>query len=225
MGENIMKKIIIFWFSLVFLSSCAAFRTDISGTYTDSVNQDIDKEKVSAMFVFYHYRQTTGFDAIPKLNNYRQIIEGFDDFFQDAMKEFSNVSTYNAYTEFSSDVHKPERRAKRDSLISKSDYVLSVKILKQNSFSKKVFGIITSTASLTLLPVPYSKTYYAEVEVFNSEKKCLGKYKREAKLTKWIQPLLIFAYPFHPEKRKIEEIYVEMLHDIFRQIEEENILQ
>ena len=37
--------------------------------------------------------------------------------------------------------------------------------------------------------------------------------------------LLIFVYPFHPEQRKKEELYVEFLHDIFKQIEKENILK
>lgn len=49
-------------------------------------------------------------------------------------------------------------------------------------------------------------------------------YQRQASLSNWVEALLIFVYPFHPIEGKREEIYVEALHDIFRQIETEKVL-
>ena len=61
-------------------------------------------------------------------------------------------------------------------------------------------------------------------DIFNSKGLLIKSYERNASLTKWVQTFLFFFYPFHPEKRKKEEIFVEFLHDIFKQIETEKIL-
>ena len=63
-----------------------------------------------------------------------------------------------------------------------------------------------------------------EVDVFNSEQQLIKSYSRDASLNKWVQTFMVFLYPFHHEKRKKEELYVEFLHDIFEQIESEKIL-
>jgi hypothetical protein len=53
----------------------------------------------------------------------------------------------------------------------------------------------------------------------------MGTYERNATLTNWSQILLVMVYPFHPEFRKVEEIYMAFLSDTFRQIESEGILK
>ncbi len=208
-------------------SGCATFRSDVTGSDKTFAKPDTGRDAaqkgnqtdVTVLFIFSHYRQTLGYDAIPKLEKEYQIIRGFDDFFQDAMKEFSNVGTYTAYTVFSSDVHDPKRRARKDSLIHHSDYVVRVDILNQDVFSHRILAILGSVVTATLAPMPYTHLYRITVTVENPERQLLGTYIREAHTRKWVEALLIFAYPFHPEKRKVEELYVEMLHDAFRSVE------
>ncbi|MCC6477526.1 hypothetical protein IT157_10775 [bacterium] len=50
-------------------------------------------------------------------------------------------------------------------------------------------------------------------------------YRRSARISNWVQALLIVAYPFAPEECKTEELMIEMLHDTFRQIDDEGVLQ
>ena len=162
---------------------------------------------------------------IPKLDKKHQIIGGFDDFFQDALNEFSNVKNYSTFTEYASDVNEPERRAEKDRLMLTHDYVVKIKIMREKSFSKHFLGSIVSSLSFTLFPIPYTNSYSVDLNILNSKGHLIKNYSRKTTLTKWVQTFLIFIYPFHPEKRKKEEIYVEFLHDIFRQIETEKVLK
>ena len=102
---------------------------------------------------------------------------------------------------------------------------MKIKFKREKSFAKSFLGSIASTITLTLFPVPYTQSYSVELELLDSKGLLIKNYSRKASLTKWVQTILIFIYPFHPEKRKREEIYVEFLHDIFRQIETEKILK
>ncbi len=104
------------------------------------------------------------------------------------------------------------------------DCIVKISFMRQKSFSKTFLGTIASSLSLTLLPIPYSFSYSATAEVFDAQGHLLKNYARSASLTKWVQSLLIFIYPFHPEQRKKEELYVEFMHDIFKQMETEKVL-
>jgi len=209
----------------IFLTGCATFKSKIKGEFISTGEKNYGADGVSVLFVFSHFRQTKGYDAIPKLDDKRQRIGGFDDFFQDALNEISNINKYSTFTEYASDVNEPERRAIKDSLISTHDYVMKIKFMREKSFTKHFLGKIVSSVSLTLMPIPYTYSYSVDLELFDSSGHLTKNYSRKAALTKWVQTMLIFMYPFHPEKRKKEEIYVDFLHDIFKQIETEKVLQ
>lgn len=224
-----MKRYLSFLIKLslliLLLSGCAAFRSGIRGEFGTSEKKNLRADKVSVLFIISHYGQVKGYDAIPKLEKQRQIITDFDDFFIDALNELTNVKSYATYTEYASDVSDPHRRAEKDSLISAHDFILRMKFSKESSFAGNFLGTLVSTASATLLPVPYSRQYSLNVDVYNSEDVLIGNYKRGASLTNWVQTLLIFIYPFHSERLKEEQIYIQSMHDVFRQIESEGILR
>ena len=224
MNRKISSIFIFVAFTMIFLTGCAAFRSDIKGKFGGAASKNYEAEKVSVLFIFRHVRQTLGYDAIPKLENQRQRLDGFDDIFNDALREISNIKEYSTFTEYASDVNKPQRRAVKDSLITHHDYVMNITFSKEKSFAKHFLGTLVSSVTATLAPVPYSRSFTVKADVFNSKNVLVKSYKRKASLSKWVQTFLIFLYPFHPEKRKTEEIYVAFLHDIFRQIETEKIL-
>jgi hypothetical protein len=209
---------------ILLLIGCASFRSGINGSYQGKAEKNYGAEKVSVLFIFDHFHQQMGYDAIPKLDKSHQIIEDFDDLFIDALQELSNVSSYNTFTEYASDVANPKRRAEKDSMITKHDFIMRVKFKRENSFVQHFLGVVFSTGSLTLLPMPYTKHYFITVDVHNSQDVLIKSYTRSASLTKWVETFLLFIYPFHTEKRKQEEIYIQFLHDIFRQIESEKLL-
>lgn len=222
-----MKKIILLILSTLFvllITGCATFKSDIKGRFESSSEKNYQADGVSLLLIFSHYRQTIGWDAIPKLDNKHQRIRGFDDFLTDALNEFSNIQKYSTFTGYASDVNEPRRRAHKDSLMKQHDFVMKIKFNREKSFAKNFLGTFFSSVSLSLLPVPYTYSYSVNADLFNSQGQLLKSYSRRASLTKWVQTLLIFAYPFHPEQRKKEELYVEFLHDIFKQIESEKVL-
>ena len=228
-GKQVMKKgksILIMAIPLLIftLVGCATFKSEINGRFDSPSEKNYGADGVSVLFIFSHFRQTKGYDAIPKLDNKYQRIGGFDDFFQDALHEFSNIKLYSTFTEYASDVNEPERRAKKDSLMLEHDFVMKIKFMREKSFAKNFLGTIVSTVSLTLFPIPYKHSYSANLEIFDAKGHLVKSYSRNTSLTKWVQTFLIFIHPFHPERRKKEEIYVEFLHDIFKQIETENVL-
>ena len=215
---------ILFLVTAFLLTNCATFKSDIVGKYNAPEVAKSQSEPVRVFFIFSHYRQTKGYDAIPILDNKRERIYGFDNFFNDALKEFTNIKSYDTYTEYASDVNDPRRRALKDTLIAKNDFVIKVKFFREKSFAKHTLGTIFSSLSLTLLPIAYTYDYALDVKVYNRKKRLIKAYKRSAKLTKWVQTFMMFVYPFYPEKRQKEELYVEFMHDIFKQIEAEKIL-
>ncbi|NQV30411.1 MAG: hypothetical protein HQ508_05950 [Candidatus Marinimicrobia bacterium] len=210
---------------LYFVVGCATFRTEMEGSSGLEQQKIMGTEPVDVLFVSRHLQQTRGLDAIPKLQNRYQIIDGYDDILLDATKEFSNLSRYAAFTEFSSDMSDPERIKLKDSLMANYELRISMEIRKEKSFSKYFLGTIGSVVSLTLLPIPYTQEYYLEVEVFDSKGRLAKAYSRSARTTKWVEAFLLPIYPFHTEKRKTEDIYVAFLHDVFRQIEADQILR
>ena len=206
------------------LSGCATFRSDLSGAYTGEAKRNPNTTPVSVFFVFTHVEQTIGYDAVPKLVNKNSSVHSFDEIFADALREFSNTGKYATFTEEASDVNKPERRSLKDSLRGQFDYTVKVRIVSEKHFSGFFLGSLFSSVSLTVLPIPFKQYYRMETEIITKDGKLVGTYKRNAVLSKWVETFLIFVYPFHPENRKREEIYVEMLHDTFKQIESEGVL-
>ncbi|NQT34450.1 hypothetical protein HQ587_04605 [bacterium] len=209
---------------LFIVQGCATFRTELGGRFTQPTELNYGAEKVSVLFVFSHLRQTTGYDAIPKLDSKRRVVSGFYDIFNDALSELNNIESYATFTNYASDVNEPERRALRDSLVDVHDFVMEIEFRRTKSFAKHFLGSLFSTLLVTILPIPYTESYSVTLDVYGSEGHLIKRYNRDASTRKWVQALLIFVYPFHPEKRKMEEIYVDFLHDIFRQIETEKVL-
>jgi len=193
--------------------------------YEGEKKRNVDGGRTSALFIFSHVRQTIGYDAIPKLMTKYEILRGFDDIFLDALREFSNIDKYATYTEDAADVNKSERRKVRDSLMTVHDYTVKLRMVDEKYFSRQFLGTLTSTLSATLLPIPYTEYFSLEIEVFDHDRKLIKTYQRKAHLTKWVQTFMIFVYPFHPEERKREEVYMEFLHDAFRQMESEGVLK
>ncbi len=211
--------------TILLLVSCATFRTELENSSGLEQQKILGTEPVDILFVSRHLQQTRGLDVIPKLQNRYQIIEGYDDILLDATREFSNLNRYAAFTEFSSDMSDPDRIKLKDSLMANYELRISIEIRKEKSFSKYFLGTISSVLSATLIPIPYTQEYYLDVEVFDHEGKLNKTYSRSAKTKKWVEVFLLPVYPFHTEVRKTEEIYVEFLHDVFRQIEADQILR
>jgi len=224
MKQNHFPTLVLLILSVLF-TNCATFKSDLGGKFAQPAAKNYNADKVSVLFIFSHYRQTKGWDAIPKMDNDYEKIRGFDDFFGDALNEFSNIGSYSTFTEYAADVNKPQRRLEKDSLMQRHDYVLKIKFMREKSFAKSFLAKFASTISITILPVPYRYSYSLTADLYDRQGRLLKNYSRNASLTKWVQAGLLFAYPFYPEQRKKEEIYVEFLHDLFKQIESEKILK
>ncbi|MCK9206888.1 MAG: hypothetical protein M0P66_07240 [Salinivirgaceae bacterium] len=218
-------KLWVVAFLLHFLSGCATFKSELQGKLASTPEKNYNAKPVDVCFVFSHYRMVKGMDVIPKLENQHERIDGFDDLFLDAMKEFSNIKNYDTYTNYSSDVNDSKRRQLKDSLISKNDFLVDVRIVRQKSFPKHFFAVLGSSISATVLPMPYKIGFSIEVNVFDHNRILVKAYKRNASITKWVETFMIFLYPFYPQDRVREELYVEFLHDIFKQIESEKTLK
>jgi len=210
---------------ITFISSCASSKSDLGMAYKGEVKRNPNTEKVSVLFVFSHVKETVGYDAIPKLENRYQRLSGFDDIFYEANKKLSNIGKYATYIEEAEDVNNPKKRAEKDSLMKVYNYTVKIRIEKKNYFTRWAVGSIFSTISVTLIPVPYTKYYTVNTEVIDSSNKFIAKYERNFEITNWWQMFLSVVYPFHPESRKTEEMYLDFLRDIFNQIESEGILK
>ena len=127
---EIRKIIFLILASLLVLmtTGCATFKSEIIGKFNSSAGKNYGSDDVSIFFIISHLNQSKGYDAIPKLENKRQIISGFDDIFKDALNEFSNIKKYSTFTNYASDVNNPERRDKKDSLMQKYDFVIKIKL-------------------------------------------------------------------------------------------------
>jgi hypothetical protein len=221
---NLLKFCMTAVLLAMLFTGCATFRSDLNGAYPDAVRKISDSAPVSAVFLFTHIHQTLGYDAIPKVVGKTAMIRSFDDVFNDALHEFRNLENFSTFTEEAADVNHPERRLVRDSLIAQSDYTIKIRIVEERHFAATFFAGFATTISATLLPAPYRQSYRMETEVYSREGKLVGIYQRQAYLTKWVELLLVFAYPFCPEDRKREEVIMAMFHDTFRQIESERVL-
>ena len=210
---------------IMVLSGCATFHSEIEGSSGLESKKTPGLDPVEVLFVSRHLEQTRGLDVVPKLQNQWKILDGFDDILLDATGELSNLSRFASYTEFSSDMSDPKRIALKDSLMANYSLRIAMEFRVEKSFSKYFLGTIGSTLSFTLIPIPYTREFYLNADVYDAQGRLKKSYKRSATTTKWIEALLLPVYPFHTEKRKTEDIYVAFLHDVFREIEADQILR
>lgn len=211
--------------ALVLTAGCAASRSDLNGAFLGEPPPRGPTDPVSIAFIFTHTHQEKGWDVIPKLHDPNRFANGFYDLFRDALPEITNVGAYATFTDRADDVTDPERRAQRDSLASGShDFTVHMRFMRETSFAHQALGTLFSTLTLTALPIPFTRRYSVTADVSDRAGRLLKRYERDAKVTLWVEALLIFAFPFHPETRKTEEVYLEFLHNVFREVEADGIL-
>lgn len=205
------------------MSSCVSFRSDVSDLYNKEPGFT-KKNHVKVFFDVFHYKKDVGLDVIPKLV-FPSVGNGFEDIFKESAKNLSNIKNYEFFTNWASDVQNQRRRVFRDSCITASDYTLRVEILREKSFPKHFLGILLSSVSATTIPVAYTWKYAMKVVITDKSGQAIGQYQRNAKVTKWYEMLLFPLYPFFTEEKQTESLYLEMLSDIFKQIEDEGVLK
>ncbi len=210
-----------FIFLLIITTSCASFKSPINGIYKHKLIKNDNAEKVKVLFILSHYEQTIGIDAIPKLTRPQK---NFNDIFYDALNEISNIKKYNSLTMETKDVNDVKKSEELARTKKENDFFIEINFTKEKSFIKFFFGAIVSSITATIVPIRYKYKYLVEVKVHNHKQELIKTYTRDAELNKWVQTFMVFLYPFHHEKRKREELIVEYLHDIFKQIESEKIL-
>lgn len=210
---------------LCFLTvSCATFPGAMEGTFAGPGRSTPAADDVRVLFLLRHVKQAKGLDAIPKLIRENQIVRDFDNLFVDAVTEISNIGSYTSFSEFPSDVSQPERVARRDELIRTYDYVVRVRILEEYSFVRQFFGGLISAVSVTLLPVRYTTHYSIGVEVMQGDSR-VATYRRSSSKTMWVQAFLLFIQPFRNDTIVRERIYIDLLHDVFRELEADGVLR
>ncbi|TFH00797.1 MAG: hypothetical protein E4H13_06560 [Calditrichales bacterium] len=207
---------------IVMLTGCAASRTDIVGLYGGE-QKFTKKQRVKALFDFFYYTKQTGRDAISKSRSYSGV-SGFNDIFKESIKELTNISEFETFYNLSDHIDDPEIRKQKEDKIERSDYVIKLEFLQENSFSKHVLGAIVSICSFDLIPIGYTWDYTFTATIIKKGEGIIGKYSRQASVTNWFQIALIVLYPFHPEEAKTEQVYLESLTNLFKQIEDENVL-
>ena len=206
---------------LITISSCATFSPPINGMYDKQIVKNTNTEKVNVLFIFKHFEQTKGIDAVPKL---KRAPHNFDDIFKNALSEISNIKNSNSETINPNNVNNIDKIKNIDRQKKENDYTIEIDFKKEKSFAKFFFGIIVSSLSATIMPIRYKYNYSAEIKVFNNKHQLIKTYQRDGQLNKWVQTFMVFFYPFHHEKRKKEEFYVECMHNVFQQIESEKTI-
>jgi len=217
--------------AVVFVASgCAASRSSLRGAFqgvpSPAPAQVAPAERVSVAFIFTHLHQNKGWDVIPKLHHQDRYANGFYDLFREALPALTNLGPYATFTDRADDVTYPKRRAERDSLaVGSHDFTVNMRFLRETSFPRQALGTIASVVTVTTIPVPYARHYSLTAQVMDHSGRLLRIYQREATVTQWVQALLVFVYPFHPETRKTDEVYLEFLKDIFREMEADGVLR
>jgi hypothetical protein len=217
------------------VSGCAASRSPLGGAFqgpsalgssaTPPPAQVALAEKVSVAFIFTHVQQNKGWDVIPKLHHQDRYANGFYDLLRDALPTLTNLGPYATFTDRADDVTDPRRRAERDSLaVGSHDFTVKMRFMRETSFPRQALGTIASVLTVTSVPVPYTRRYSVTAEVTDRSGRRLKTYQREATVTQWVQAFLVFVYPFHPETRKTDEVYLEFLKDVFREMEADRVL-
>jgi hypothetical protein len=216
--------------AVVFVASgCAASRSSLRGAFqgvpSPAPAQVAPAERVSVAFIFTHLHQNKGWDVIPKLHHQDRYANGFYDLFRETLPTLTNVELYYTFTDRSEDVTDHGRRAERSSLESGTlDFTVKMRFKRETSFPRQALGTMASILTVTTVPVPYTRHYSVTAEVTDRSGRHLKTYEREATVTQWVQALLVFVYPFPPETRKTDEVYLEFLKDVFREMEADRVL-
>lgn len=218
-----MKRTALALLLVGLLSGCLATRSELVGIFGRSVEPDRNAQPVSVLFVFRHEAQQHGFDTIPKLQ--ASGVKDFNDLFRDALTEISNISRYETFTVLPTDVNDPERREKLRSAQESLDYEIEIEFLQESSFKQDALMATICLMSAAVVPVPFRWDYSIRTTVHRKGGARVARYERRATLSNWVQAFLIFAYPFYPIEGKREEIFSDSLHDTFRQIEAEGVLE
>lgn len=205
----------------VLLYQCATFSPPINGLYELNSEKIIGADKVNVLFVFKHYKQTVGIDAVPKLVRPQR---NFNDIFQAALQEISNIDKFNTITIEANDVNNVDKRNYLARLKNESDYVIEMSFKEEKSFVKFFFGVVASSVSLTVIPIRYKYKYTIETIVKSFNQEPANIYVRNADLNKWVQTFMVFLYPFNHQKREVEEMYIKSMRNIFNEIEDKKVL-
>ncbi len=219
--RNLLRYALLTVCISVLFSGCISFRSDIDGAFKAKSVTKKQLPPVSVFFHFSHLEQQLGYDAVSKI---AYPYHSFRDLFGESIKEFTNIKSFNDFTDEANDIVSVRRRKMLDSLKSAYDYTIHLTVKKENSFAKHFFGYIVSTGTLEVLPYAYSWDYIITADVSNQAGKIIQSYTRRSQLVTWNQALLLFLYPFYTSEITTEEIYFESMKDIFRQIENEGVL-
>lgn len=220
-----MRKKYLFFLFIFGLFGCAVFDVKIHGDFNREPSKNLDSKKVTVLFVFKHTKQLEGLDAIPKLVSPSLALKDFNDIFLDALKEFSNIESYNIISETSHDIEWSDKQKKKEILKKQSDYVIETTILKKESFAKNFLGGMVSLLSLSLIPINYPKDYTITTRVYDAKGNLLKEYIRTGSLKEWLHFVMIFYYPYHSPQKAVEEFYSSTLHNIFKEIEYDRLLK
>ena len=101
--------------------------------------------------------------------------------------------------------------------------MVRVEILEEYSFVRQFFGRVLTFVSVTAVPVPYTTRYSIDVRVTQGPREVATYHRSNAK-TLWVQALLLFVQPFRNDAIVKERIYIDLLHDVFREMEAEGVL-
>ncbi len=193
----------------------------MAGMYSSDSPKTNEPAPVTVFFHFSHLEQEIGFDVVPKIVQPRR---GFRDIFGESMKQLTNVRSFATFTDNDNDIDNVERRKFRDSLKSTNDFTIHITFRRENSFAKHVLGTIFTWGMFDIVPIGYSWNYIVKADVCNPAGKVIRSYSRTSDLTTWHNIIFLFVYPFYPSEMKIEEIYLESMQNIFRQIDAEGVI-
>jgi hypothetical protein len=205
-------------------AGCAASVSPIEGLYAapDRLQPGVAREQhpVRVEFTVAHLSQRHGFDAVPK--HHGPLVPDFLEVFRDATRELANLTAYTLILESAPGsgrevVLRPDYRTDHD-------YSVRMVFLSESSFASDVISGLVAFASLSLVPVPFRVDYSATAEVRSPDGTLLGSYRRSAKITQWVEGLLILAYPFRPPEGEQEKLVSRLLRDLFREMDAEGVL-
>jgi hypothetical protein len=216
--EGDLSQGILRWLAPVLLawlsSGCAASVSDIQGLYAGGAKPAAELRPVRVEFTVAHLAQRHGFDAVPKHRG--PLVVDFEEVFRDATRELPNLAAYKLEVETAPGsgkevILRPDYR-------TEEDYSVRMVFLSESSFAADVVAGLVALGSLSLVPVPFRVTYTATAEVRNPGGQLLASYSRSARITQWVQGLLLFAYPFRPPEGEQEKLVSKLLRDLFREM-------
>ena len=209
-GPRWLAPLLLAWLA----SGCAASVSDIQGLYTGGTRPVDELRPVRIEFTVAHLAQRHGFDAVPK--HRAPLVPDFEEVFRDATRELPNLAAYTLKVEAAPGsgaevILRPDYRTDQD-------YSVRMTFLSESSFAADVMAGLVSLGTLTLVPVPFGVTYTATVEVHDPGGQLLASYSRSARITQWVEGLLLFAYPFRPPEGEQEKLVSRLLRDLFREM-------